>query len=75
MSTNNQDMYKRHSDILQEMFGGAPTPALSAELASIRDEIRQLREALMPPKSVLITGPEVARVMAALAANKEQGNG
>ena len=43
-----------------------PTSSVAAELSALRDEIKTLREALNPPKSALITGPEVERVFKAL---------
>ncbi|WP_189339047.1 hypothetical protein [Chromobacterium amazonense] len=36
------------------------------ELTAIRAELAALREALQPPRSIIITGPEVERVLAAL---------
>lgn len=40
--------------------------AIAAELAALRTEVRALRQALNPPKSAILTGPEVDRVFAAL---------
>lgn len=42
--------------------------SMAIELAALREEVRLLRESLMPPKSILIVGVEVDRVMAILAA-------
>lgn len=39
---------------------------IAGELAAIRAELRALREALAPPKSAIITGPEVERIFSAL---------
>lgn len=39
---------------------------LASELTAIRAELAALREALQPPRSIIITGPEVERVLAAL---------
>ena len=40
-----------------------PGDAVHLELAALREEIAGLRRDLQPPKSVIITGPEVERVM------------
>jgi hypothetical protein len=39
---------------------------MANELAAIRAELQALRKMLTPPKSVILTGPEVERVFSAL---------
>ncbi|MCD0492292.1 hypothetical protein LQD23_08280 [Chromobacterium violaceum] len=49
-------------------FAGFPPAGLqlAGELSAIRAELAALREALQPPRSIIITGLEVERVLAAL---------
>ncbi len=39
---------------------------VAEELAALREEVRQLRLALIPPKSVILVGSEVDRLYSAL---------
>ncbi|WP_043616364.1 hypothetical protein [Chromobacterium violaceum] len=68
MSNNNGATERGKSLAFPDAFAGFP-PAelqLAGELAAIRTELAALREALQPPRSIIITGPEVERVLAAL---------
>lgn len=49
------------SEFLRDLM---TTPGSTAdELRHLREEIKALREALTTPKSILITGPEVERIL------------
>lgn len=71
MSQNqNQEAMKSASEMARKLFGPLDELTIASQLAELRQEIRQLREAIQPTKSTLIIGPDVERVMAALAASK-----
>ncbi|WP_225548166.1 hypothetical protein [Chromobacterium violaceum] len=68
MSLNNGADPRGKSLAFPDAFAGFPPAGLqlAGELAAIRAELAALREALHPPRSIIITGPEVERVLAAL---------
>lgn len=68
MSQNqNQEAMKSADEMARKLFGPLDELTIASQLSALRQEVQQLRETLQPPKSMLITGPEVERVMAALA--------
>ena len=56
-----------HSEMLQRALNQAGNADLFGEISQLRREIRELREAMSPPKSIIITGGEVDRIIAALS--------
>lgn len=63
MSQNNQD-YTHPPKQLHPLFKEAlERRNVANEIASLRQEIQWLREMLIPPKSALIIGLEVERVL------------
>lgn len=62
----NREVPQHLSDAARRLFGHTDELSVASELAALRAEVRELRETLCPPKSMLIIGPEVERVMAAL---------
>ena len=68
MSMNYGAAERGKSLAFPEVFAGFPPAGLqyAGELAAIRAELTALREALQPPRQIIITGPEVERVLAAL---------
>jgi hypothetical protein len=51
--------------ILNQRLGGDNGEIIN-EVRALREEIRQLHLALLPPKSVIITGPDIERLYTAL---------
>ncbi|OQS40594.1 hypothetical protein [Chromobacterium haemolyticum] len=70
MSLNNGTARQGHKllDLPETAFAGFPPAEMqqAGELAAIRYELAALREALQPPRSIIITGSEVERVLAAM---------
>ncbi|WP_145964415.1 hypothetical protein [Chromobacterium phragmitis] len=68
MSHNNGAVNRGKNPGFPDAFAGFPPPEMqqAGELAAIHAELAALREALQPPRSIIITGPEVERVLAAL---------
>ena len=65
MSQNNRDTFHTHNT-LPPLFRDFGNVDILAELCNIRQELKELKETLNPPKSVLIVGPEVERILASL---------
>lgn len=61
MSQNNRDTTQPHA--MPPIFQEFKNLDVVNELAKLRQEIQWLREMLIPPKSALIIGPEVERVL------------
>lgn len=62
MSQNNRD-YAQDPQKLHPLFKEFEKVDVASELAKLREEIKSLREALNPPKSALIIGPDVERIL------------
>lgn len=56
---------------MMEAFKAPATAGLEADIAALRDEIRQLREDLAPVPSLILTGRQVLDEFKRLKANSE----
>ncbi len=62
MSQNIRDPFESNRS-LPPLFRDFGNIEILNELAAIRQEIKELKEALNPPKSIIITGPDVERIL------------
>lgn len=63
MSQNNRDTTQPPRELHPLFKEAIDRRSITDELAALRKEIQWLREMLIPPKSALIVGPEVERVL------------
>ena len=62
MSQNNRDA-AQDPQKLHPIFKEFEKVDVASEIAKLRNEIQWLREMLIPPKSALIIGPDVERIL------------
>lgn len=65
MSQNNRD-YAQSPQKLHPLFKEFEHVDVASELAKLRVELQTLRETLLPPKSALIVGADVERILRSL---------
>lgn len=63
MSQNNQDSSRIPASL---KFPSLQDMTVSAQLEDIKNELAELRALLQPPRSIIITGSEVERVINSL---------
>ena len=65
MSQNNKD-FTQPPESFRKLFNELNNIDVAGELSLLRDEIKALRDALHPPKSALIVGADVERILRTL---------
>lgn len=63
MSQNNRDTTQPPRELHPLFKDAIDRRSITDELVALRQEIQWLREMLIPPKSALIIGPEVERIL------------